>query len=51
MSSVLLLFLAKGACAAYMGLHCSALSHINGCAGGKQKGRVQREPVPRKQGG
>ena len=50
MSSVLL-FLTKGTCAAYMGLHCQALPYINGSAGGKQKGRGQREPVPRKQGG
>lgn len=36
MSSVLL-FLTKGTCAAYMGLHCQALPYINGSGGGKQR--------------
>ena len=48
MGSLLLLFITKGAHAAYMDLQCPALPHINSSAGEKQKGRGQIKPLSRK---
>ena len=50
MDSLLLLFITKGAHAAYMDLQCPALPNINSSAGEKQKGRGHGELVLRKQG-